>query len=198
MKRKFDHDLATKRYVSGETATAIARDYGVSEEAIRYAARMQGHVRGRTVRKFDHEEAVRRYVAGETVAAIARDYGVSENAVSRVVRQQGVTRPQAQAHRFDHDRAVEMYLEGHSAMEVGRRLGVSGRSVLKVVGDRGVARPPGESGPRKHKFDHRHALRLYEGGWSYAMIARQLGVSFTAVQKVVQAAGIARPRGVSE
>lgn len=99
-----EEDILTirKRYVlSGETASAIAADFGVAEGTI--AATVQGRnwkhipvvssppdaskpVRGRRFTPKDITAIRERYAAGATQSSIAKDFGVRQGAISLIVR----------------------------------------------------------------------------------------------------------------
>src|SRR5262249_43796846 len=80
------------RYAEGESAEALAAEFGVTRNRIHFVVRARGFTVRRPVstrRLLTAEQVVeirRRYAAGESQTALAPDFGVQQNTISTIVR----------------------------------------------------------------------------------------------------------------
>jgi predicted DNA binding protein len=79
------------RYRAGESANALAAEFGVDRRTLVGHLRREGvEVRYRVVDRVDLAEAARLYRSGRSLAVVAAQLGVSAGTVLRVLRSAGV------------------------------------------------------------------------------------------------------------
>lgn len=88
---------AVERYKAGASLTTVAKEFGVSKQAIRALLRFRGvelRSMGQVKRDLDSraDDIVERYQLGESQQAIGDDLGLTQSAVGRVLLARGVSK----------------------------------------------------------------------------------------------------------
>src|SRR6476619_3426758 len=71
-----------ERYASGESASALATEYGVTTDTVRTYAGTREVRHNRKVSRQTWAVILDRYVAGDTAARLAEEYGVNANTLA--------------------------------------------------------------------------------------------------------------------
>jgi transposase-like protein len=217
-------DVLTEAYlheeyvVKGRSVAALAREHGVSDQAIRnwlrrrdIASRRPGgtQARDRLTFAYLHREYEQR---GRSVAEIAAQVGVSEQSVLRYLHRHGIEvrrgRPEAVAPSPSaNGRGRPAWLDGllteellrreyvdagRSAADIARQVGASEQSVLRYLHRRGIPVRPAASG-LDTVFTAAYLEEQYvQQGRSLGEIGRAHGVSGETVRKWLARHGIER------
>lgn len=80
---------------------------------------------------------------------------------------------------FDQQLAMRLYNEGKGWREIAKTVGIHPYSIQYWFNSQGLK----SKNPIKRKWDIDKARELRKKGFSYRDIARELGVSFSAIQK---------------
>jgi hypothetical protein len=187
----FPADEAGRRVRENQaTFAALGREYGVSDDAIRYRMAAMGVPAAvhapRVLTGVPAGDIARLYEGGLTVGGIAVRHGVSRWTISARLGSVGVTlRP---AGKFlPLEEAAALYEAGESLAAVGAQYGMSARTVhgkltaagitLRAPGGRRIPVPVGE------------AAALYAGGQTMAQLAARYGVCETVIYHRLVEAG---------
>ena len=191
--------MAVSLYQKGESLSTIEQKLRVDHHQISAALKEQGiEIRPQYPRRFDHDKAAELYKSGKSLSETAKILGARVGSVRRALKKSSIaSHPSGGQRRFDHDKAAELYQSGKSLREIATIVGVSFSPVWKVLKKRGVGLRPGLrpfSQPRA--FDHDKAAELYQSGKSLREIATIVGVSSSAVWKVLKKRGVTIRRDV--
>jgi predicted transcriptional regulator len=215
-------DVLTAEYLQrehvegGRSVADLAREHGVSEQAVRNWINkrgLQGAVAGtRPVGdRLTQAYLQREYeLKGRSIAAIATEVGVSEQSVLRYLHKHGITvrrgrstPPPAERGRgrpawletvLSRELLEREYVErGRSAKEIAAEVGVSEQSVLRYLHRHDIAVRPGRASTTA--FSAEYLQHEYvEAGRSLNDIGREHGVTGETVRKWLQRYGIERRR----
>lgn len=153
-RNKHLYQEALKRYVPGRSASALARDLGVSaaglvnwlKDAGVFEAASGGHQRSEREEKI-RQEALRRYVPGESVRALAKDLGTSPPTLARWLKKAGLYVPAPTGRRPKkklRQEALRRYVPGESVKALAKDLGVSRKTLVIWLKEDGVYEPRSE------------------------------------------------------
>lgn len=178
------------------TFAALGREYGVSDDAIRYRMAAMGVPAAvhapRVLTGIPVGDIARLYQGGLTVGGIAALHGVSRWTIGARLGSAGVTlRP---AGKFlPLEEAAALYEAGESLAAIGTRYGMSARTVHGKLTAAGIAlRPPGG---RRIPVPVGEAADLYAGGQTMAQLAARYGVCETVIyHRLVEAGASIRRR----
>jgi lambda repressor-like predicted transcriptional regulator/transposase-like protein len=180
------------RRVREEKATfaGLAREYGVSDGAIRY------HMTARGIAAAVHAPRVLRgvppagiallYQAGLTLGEVAALHGVSRWVIAARLDEAGVARRPA-VKPLPVAEAAAWYERGDSLAALGTRYGMHASTVSGKLTAAGITlRPPGG---RRIAIPVGEALELYAAGRTMAQLAGQYGVCETVIYNRLTEAG---------
>jgi lambda repressor-like predicted transcriptional regulator len=187
----FPADEAARRVRDeGASFAGLAREYGVSVEAVRYQMTARGVPAAvhapRVLRGIPATDLGDLYAAGQTLAQIAGKYGVSRWTVSDRLRSIGVPRrPPAWMQRRQPTplplaEAAALYEDGESLAVLAGRYQVSASTVWSRLAEAGVTlRPPG--GHNRIPLPVDELVALYAAGQTMARLAARYGVCETVI-----------------
>lgn len=129
-------ETRAERYAAGMTLSEIARQDGVSRQAVHAFLKIQSaSMRPRGRRAVNRETVAERYAAGQTCAEIAQQEGVLEITVRRILQRQGVTLRSSGPRRTAawHDQAAAMRSQGMKLREIAAAFGVGTQAVWNAI-----------------------------------------------------------------
>jgi lambda repressor-like predicted transcriptional regulator len=180
------------RRVREEKATfaGLAREYGVSDGAIRYHMTARGiaaAVRApRVLRGVPPADIALLYQAGLTLGEIAALHGVSRWVIAARLDEAGVARRPA-VKPLPVAEAAVLYERGDSLAALGTRYGMHASTVHGKLTAAGITlRPPGG---RRIDVPVEEAVGLYAAGRTMAQLAGQYGVCETVIYNRLTEAG---------
>lgn len=128
---------------------------------------------------------------GWRIKDVCKAYDLSHSAVQRVLRRNQVEPPPRRYISDDHLCVVcTYYMKGESSRKVAKRIGVSARTVLDALHRAGQ---PIRSRILFGTEEQRRIAARYAEGSSTTDLARELGVTYTTVSRVVKRHGQIRP-----
>ncbi|MFE9461738.1 helix-turn-helix domain-containing protein [Streptomyces californicus] len=182
-----------EKYRGGQTIIELAEAYGVDTTKIRRIL-VDAGVERRPAKQppldLPAEEIAAAYRSGETIRALAATYGVSDGPIRRVLAEQGVEmRSTGYAPALSDEQKEEarrLRGQGVSTPELAKRFSVSQGVMKDAV--RGVRGPDSH---QKARQSNAEIIAAYEGGVGIQELARQNGMAWRTISKVLQDAGVA-------
>ena len=201
-----DPDTLRGLVEAGATATAIAREHGVSHStAARWFA--EAGLLGQDP-KADADRLVELYVHRQlTTREVAAELGISKGRVIRALtaadiprRPRSVRRPRGARTAVTDTALAEVYHgQAMTIAKAAKHFGVSEGYLSRRITEAGLTRRPGTFAPRtKWSRDvlQANAVKLYGKGLTMRQVGARLGVSTSTVSVALHAAGVpVRPGG---
>lgn len=200
-------------YQAGKAVEEITREVGVSDTTLYQALRDQGvPIRNSDYSRFDSPERdgeIRRlYEAGSNTHELGERFHLSAIAVNRAIRRAGGTiRSISEARRLEAAKGVQVgptsgptgrksaeleqaicqgYQAGRSSWDLGAEFKIGSETVLRILRRHGVpvrrGGPPGGLSPE----DQEKARSRFREGATVRALAREFGVSRSAVRNAVK------------
>jgi lambda repressor-like predicted transcriptional regulator len=174
----------------GASFAGLAREYGVSADAVRYQMAARGVAAAvhapRVLRAVPAADIARLYEDGMTLAEIAGMHGVSRWAITaRLDAADVARRPRGKI--LPLGEAVGLYRDGDSLAVLGARYGMSTSTVRGKLTAAGTGlRPPGG---QRITIPVEEAAELYAAGHTMAQLAARYGVCETVIYNRLTEAG---------
>jgi DNA-binding CsgD family transcriptional regulator len=145
---KCDHDVILILARRGQTLSEIARNVGVSREAVRLILQKNGMPTDiRKIRAQDRAKRVESLLQqGKSCQEIASDTELSYNAIRTIIKSLGLEVPGSSTLTFDGTRAIKMAQDGHSVSEIAKALDTRYYNVLNFLRRRGIEIVEGHRG----------------------------------------------------
>jgi transposase len=176
--------LAIKRYLAGESATAIAKDYKVSGSTIRRFLRASGvqlRSRGgyRTVQDCWKEEIELLYLEGKTAKQIAEIFNLSiATILEHLSNLNLIKRTKQQKMMVDEQKIEAAYTFGLPIKSISKKFNIGGRRVSRILKLRKIKLRDGQlSNRKKAEVITEQVKELKDFGMPYEGIDRRLGLS---------------------
>jgi lambda repressor-like predicted transcriptional regulator len=195
----FPADEAARRARAEEASFAsLARDYGISIDAMRYHMAARGvpapvHA-PRVLRGVPATDLAELYAGGLTLAQIAARHGVSSWVIGNRLDRIGVPRrpsawmPRGQRIPLPLDEVTGLYAGGASLADLAARYQVSRWTVGSRLAEAGITlRPPG--GHNRIPLPVDELVALYAAGQTMAQLAARYGVCQTVIYNRLTEAG---------
>lgn len=216
-------DELVRRYQAGEEVLGLAKAIGVSSKLVydvlqvrQIPLRNPDYHRAATPER--DQELRRRYEAGESTVDLAREVGQNYVAVSRAIQRAGGTiRSISEARQLetrkgnwlgpiggptsrtppDVEEAVSReYASGATSWALGEKYHLSGATVLRILERNGVQRREGGArGGLTPEQEAEVVKRAQHPGATVRGLAREFGVSRTAIQYAIRGAEYSKPVG---
>jgi lambda repressor-like predicted transcriptional regulator len=187
----FPADQAARRVrEEGASFAGLAREYGVSADAVRYQMAARGVAAAvhapRVLRAVPAADITRLYEDGMTLAEIAVLHGVSRWAITARLDAAGIAR-RPRGKILPVSEAAAMYQDGDSLAVLGARYGMSASAVWGKLTAAGTGlRPPGG---RRIAIPVEEVAELYAAGHTMAQLAARYGVCQTVIYNRLTEAG---------
>ena len=190
---KARHAVWAAEYAAGDSTNIIAKRYGVATVTVLFALRGLGV----TMRKGGCSPTVTKARAAKFASIVqlrvdgaARAVGVSASTVRKFARVAGLKRRSSGRPSRRHPRLDDMvrdYAAGDSLKTLAARYAVDSSHISRLLRNAGVTM---RSRGKPRAIDHEAVIAAYASGRKTADVAREFGISVSAVSHIASAAGV--------
>ena len=195
---KARHAVWAAEYAAGDSTNIIAKRYGVATVTVLFALRGLGVTMRKggcsptvtKARAAKFASIVQLRVDGASTVEAARAVGVSASTVRKFARVAGLKRRSSGRPSRRHPRLDDMgrdYAAGDSLKTLAARYAVDFSHISRLLRNAGVTM---RSRGKPRAIDHEAVIAAYASGRKTADVAREFGISVSAVSHIASAAGV--------